>query len=353
MPIKPVNTAIKLTVGPLVDWTDGKTLETCVTVCCLLVDLFEETDNGVTKTDITATAACGDNDWAHVGNGVYSLEITAAQNNTTGTMYIVVAKPCTILPARSERYEIVCTANADKFNTILTNSCACIGLDANVFGWRDSTPNTLTSGTVQADVQNWDGTVVGGVAPGGYPYANTLSQRVLQSGSTTTCVVLHACENHPDLTGVVYWQYEGGEADEPRRITAWNNTSKTATLCRALSGSPSACEGYTLILGTPVLTGAISSGAITASTLASCSITAAKVASDVGTEIADSILKRDWNCVTGEADRSALNALRFLRNKFAICGSTITVYQEDDTTTAWTGSITTASREPLSSIDPA
>lgn len=68
---------------------------------------------------------------------------------------------------------------------------------------------------------------------------------------------------------------------------------------------------------------------------------------------ADAFLTRDWTSVTGEAARSSLNALRFLRNKWSISGSTLTVTEEDDTTTAWTAALTTnASVDPVTASDP-
>lgn len=70
-------------------------------------------------------------------------------------------------------------------------------------------------------------------------------------------------------------------------------------------------------------------------------------------DYADAILKRDWTAVTGEAARSALNALRFLRNKWSIVGTTLTVTKEDDATTAYTATLTTsASAEAVTSSDP-
>ena len=71
------------------------------------------------------------------------------------------------------------------------------------------------------------------------------------------------------------------------------------------------------------------------------------------TEAADELLKRDWTSVTGEAARSTLNALRALRNKVAIAGSTLTIYEEDDTTAAWSAAVTEdATADPISEIDP-
>lgn len=70
--------------------------------------------------------------------------------------------------------------------------------------------------------------------------------------------------------------------------------------------------------------------------------------------VADGVLKRDMSLVTGEASRSLLNAIRFIRNKFTVVGATLTVYKEDDVTTAWTGAVTSdASAAPITGNDPA
>lgn len=71
------------------------------------------------------------------------------------------------------------------------------------------------------------------------------------------------------------------------------------------------------------------------------------------TQNADALLKRDWTSVTGEALRSVLNALRFLRNKWSVSGTTLTVTTEDDATPAWTSTVTTdAAAEPITGSDP-
>jgi hypothetical protein len=72
-------------------------------------------------------------------------------------------------------------------------------------------------------------------------------------------------------------------------------------------------------------------------------------------DIADAILLRDWTDVVGTVpDRSTLNALRFLRNKWTLAAGTLTVTEEDDTTSAWTSAISTdAGAEPIIGSDPA
>jgi hypothetical protein len=69
-------------------------------------------------------------------------------------------------------------------------------------------------------------------------------------------------------------------------------------------------------------------------------------------QVADALLQRS---LAGGADggRTVRDALRASRNRVVISGSTLTVYAEDDTTVAWTATITTAQREALQGVDPA
>ncbi len=76
---------------------------------------------------------------------------------------------------------------------------------------------------------------------------------------------------------------------------------------------------------------------------------------DVPTAIqnADALLNRDMSAVSDSNSRSPLNALRFLRNRFGVSGSTLTVYKENDTTSAWTGTVSSdPSAQPIVGNDP-
>jgi len=68
--------------------------------------------------------------------------------------------------------------------------------------------------------------------------------------------------------------------------------------------------------------------------------------------VADALLAR--NIAGGSsAGRIVTDALRFLRNKWSISGTTLTVCAEDDTATAWTATITTdAAALPITANDP-
>jgi len=71
------------------------------------------------------------------------------------------------------------------------------------------------------------------------------------------------------------------------------------------------------------------------------------------TQNADALLNRDMSAVSDTNSRSPLNALRVLRNKWSISGTTITHTKEDDSTTAFTASLTaTAGADPITGSDP-
>jgi len=71
-------------------------------------------------------------------------------------------------------------------------------------------------------------------------------------------------------------------------------------------------------------------------------------------DVADAVLNRDFGNVSDTNDRTALNALRAIRNKTSITGSTLTVTKENDSTAAWTAAVTTdADAEPITAVDPA
>jgi hypothetical protein len=71
------------------------------------------------------------------------------------------------------------------------------------------------------------------------------------------------------------------------------------------------------------------------------------------TQNADALLNRDMSSVSDTNDRTLLNAIRFLRNRWGVSGTTLTVYGEDDSTPKWTGTVTAApGADPISGNDP-
>lgn len=90
------NTATKIVVGPFYDGTDHETPETGLTVGDIDCELAW--DNGGTPVliELTLTASDGDNDCAPLAgseNGLYTLELTAANVNYLGTGTITFRDP--------------------------------------------------------------------------------------------------------------------------------------------------------------------------------------------------------------------------------------------------------------------
>lgn len=68
--------------------------------------------------------------------------------------------------------------------------------------------------------------------------------------------------------------------------------------------------------------------------------------------IADKIINRN---IGGGSDtgRTIKQTLAAMRNRVTLVGTTLTVYDTDDTTSLWTGTVTLAVRDSLTAIDPA
>lgn len=88
----------------------------------------------------------------------------------------------------------------------------------------------------------------------------------------------------------------------------------------------------------------VGSGGIVAASFAAGAMDAAAAATDFGQEMADRVLARDLAIGSDSAadGRSVQNALRLLRNRVDASSSVLTVFQENDSTSAWTASVSTS-----------
>lgn len=69
---------------------------------------------------------------------------------------------------------------------------------------------------------------------------------------------------------------------------------------------------------------------------------------------ADDHLDRNMATGTDSGGRTVRNAHRLSRNKWVSASGTLTVYKEDDSTSAWTAAVTgTAGADPTTTVDPA
>jgi hypothetical protein len=153
---KPVDAAIEMVVGPLIDDGDFKTLETAIAhnAVGMDVDLIQEKTNGTTvTTDITLTTGGGSNDWTHLGNGYYKVQITDDENTEEGTAYLV-GKCNGVLAFRSPAYQIVPPNNFDS----LTKGTDMLQVDVQQFG---NSNGTFASGRPDVNTTHAAGTAWG------------------------------------------------------------------------------------------------------------------------------------------------------------------------------------------------
>ena len=154
MPMIPVDTAVQIMVGPLIDDTDFKSRETGVAynAAGMDVDLLKSSDTGTpTTTAITLTTG-GTNDWIELSGGYYYVEITAAQNNVEGKLKLI-GIATGILHFESIEYDVVPQA---VYNSLVAGSDT---LQVDVTQWLGTAAATpTTAGVPEVDVTFVSGT---------------------------------------------------------------------------------------------------------------------------------------------------------------------------------------------------
>lgn len=131
---------------------------------------------------------------------------------------------------------------------------------------------------------------------------------------------------------------------------AWVDSNDRVDVGLWLGAAPNALQSGRV----DAYAGAMAAGVIVAATFGAGAVDAAALNADAATEIADALLNRDMSAVSVTNTRSPINALRLLRNKWSISGTTLTVTEEDDSTSAWTSVVgTDPAADPVVSSDPA
>lgn len=197
---------------------------------------------------------------------------------------------------------------------------------------------------VSANVSQWGGATVGTVPPdavflhSGTAQAGAAASITLDAGASATNNLYNNC---------VVFIRSGTGAGQANIITTYTGSTKVATVGANWATAPDATSVFTVLAVGPVQ--ASISGTVNANVIQWNGVA---VASGY-TDIADAFLNRDMSAGTDTNAHSPRNALRFLRNKWSISGTTLTVTKEDDTTTAWTATITTTSgANPITASAP-
>jgi hypothetical protein len=304
---------VDVLIGPFLDLTDGATAESGETPT---VKLSKNGQALAAKSDVTVPL--------HDADGYYNCELDATDTGTVGTLVLTVAKSATALPVRHE-FQVMDTA---AFDALYAD--AALGYVANapvsVAQWNGSNVATPSvAGVPEVDVTHFNGTA--GTFAAGRPEVNTThaAGTAWGSGAITAASIAADAITAAKVAADVTTELQSGLA----------TASALSTLQTSVDDLPTNAELATA-LGT-----------------ADDATLAAIAALPTATQNADALLNRDMSAVTVTNARSPINALRWLRNRWSNSGGTLTVYAEDDTTTAWTAATTTAASDPVDSVDPA
>lgn len=330
--------------------------------------------------DVTATGEAGI-DWANIGSPTTTVNLSGTTVKTatdveTDTADIQSRLPAALVSGRMDSY-IGATAASLTFNltgSITGNLSGSVGsvtgnVGGNVIGSVGSvaaggiTASSIATGAIDADALAtdavgeiadgvWDEALAGHLGAGstgaalnaagaaGDPWSTTLPG-AYGAGTAgyivgTNIDALISSRLAPTVAGRTLDITAGGTAG-----VDWGNVENQSTVVNLSATNIDVDQVVASVSGS---VGSIGADGVTASSLAT----------DAVNEIADGILNRDFASVSDTNSRTLLNAARFLRNKWSVSGGTLTVTAENDTTTAWTATISTdAAAIPIVGSDPA
>lgn len=371
----------------------------------------------IVKNGVTPGTSVVSPTFTHISNGLWYHEMTSGNLDTVGVLtvtivdalirtvqligYVYSGDPLTALPTFPANFSSLAITGggavtagtvSDKTGYSLStsqsfNTTGSVGsVTGNVAGSVNSVTSAVTVGTLNASTitatsiaadaitaakiadsaitirLSTDGTasegriVAGTVASdtwnallADYTTANTFGARIVRTRSTSP-------SNEVTITGSFHIAADVHEL-QPAVITA-ADFSANAIDANALATSAVteiAAGTWTYDISSISISGQagryLTDTAINASNTATSVSTIESVA--YRQSIADYLLGRN---IAGGSDggRTVKDAFRALRNKSEIVGTTLTVYQENDTTSAWTATVSSsASADPVTGIDPA
>ena len=286
------STAVDVGLGPFLDETDGKTAETALTI--------SQTDVRLKKNNASWVAKNQSSSATHEENGWYEISLDATDTNTEGEL-IVAVHEAGALPV----WDVFTVVHDNIYDSWFVGDFLQVDL-TQIAG---STVNTTVAQLGVNAVQ--------------------IGTTVQSTGDVNARVL--------DVQGRLPAALVSGRIDASVGAMAANVVTATSIAADAITDAKVASD-----VTIASVTGAV--GSVTAGVT---------LTSGERTSIAEALLKLDLSTVTGEAARSVLNAVRFLRNKWSISGTTLTVTKEDDTTSAWTSALTTSAvAEPITASDP-
>jgi len=198
-------------------------------------------------------------------------------------------------------------------------------------------PKKNTAFTLYFTLYKNDGTVIAN--PG------TMTRAISIDGGAVDTTPDNAITEEDTTYGQISWVLSAAEMNgDAIWVYAKDDTSGCV---------PFTCTLYTSAQTLDDVEGLVDGVESTLGTPAGASLAADIADLPTAAENADALLGRN---IGGGSSTGRLvkDALRFLRNKWSITGTTLTVYQEDDSTSAWTSTLATSqSAEGITESDPA
>jgi len=224
-------------------------------------------------------------------------------------------------------------------------------------------------GDVRVNVGQWNGTAVPTENTAGYPIVTIKDGVGVGELDTASGVVIARDHTGAALATAAALATVQADTDDiqtrlPAALVSGRiDASVGAIAANAITAASIAADAGTEIAGAvwtealPGLYGAGTAGKLVGDNL-NATVSSRAVAGDAmalttaaTAAAADKLLGRS---IAGAADggRTVTDALRILRNKRSVAAGTLTVTQENDTTTAWTAAVATTAGDPASSVDP-
>lgn len=282
--------------------------------------------------DVSATGEAGV-DWANVGSPTTSLALTGTTIAVTQKVDVDTIKTNPVVNGGTITFPTTATLASTTNITAGTITTATTATNLT---------NAPTAGDFTATMKTSIGTAVAASAVASVTgnVGGSVGSVVGAVGSVTGAV--------GSVTGAV-----GSVTGAVGSVTGnvgGNVVGSVASVTGAV-GSVTGNVGGNVVGSTASVTGAVGSvtGNVGGNLLGTLSTTERNA-------ISDAMLDRNMATGTDSGSttvRTMRQALRFLRNKWAISGGTLTVSKEDDTTTSWTGTVTQTAGNPVSQIDPA
>lgn len=348
----------------LVDITDGFTPETGV-----VTPTINLSKNG-------ATVASGAGTWTEIGNGQYYYEFTTGEVDTLGWVSVNIEKATV-----SRDYNAVVQIMAyDALDSVRLGLTALPNATAGAAGGlpTGNASGQVTVGSLAATAQTDTAGAVWNALLASYTTANSFGARVVRTRSTspsnevTITGAFHiAADVHELQPGVIVAaDFATGAITANALATDAVNEIADGLLNRSLATAGAAnniaitsivsnvfqavntlvVDDRVTFVGTAPLNFALGviywviSGSLTSTTF---TLSTTQGGLGVATSSTGAFT------ATKVSGRDMLSAMRYLRNKVDISGSTMTVYQEDDTSAAWNAALTTtAGLNPVTSLDP-